>query len=559
MNQTPLDLWTQRPSLRHPVNIGIRELKRRYRENLALGRALPTHDLGVPLPLSTGNPLFDAALTEKLAATTTLDAPEHIARAWDLVKRATTDERALAAEHADVLLNDWKLLFALRAWEVGDGEQLRRFVRALPWGWRLAFPTCVVHPAAYLFTGWRKRVAFRLVDDPKWDELRAYYRELLAAAPGTALLKYRGTVQQALALLHYRADGDRERAIHELAFARGPTTTAEPSLEPIGTYVRARDALRSGGVTAFLAALDGQPELPITSFMGLLGSARIRLRDESPHAAALRDHAVRCATPVESLLRLKEWSPWLTDAHVDTLSRRVRHAVIERGFDIPFAKVIKAFLAAPQPLRKRVRDPLLAPLMKHFGARVARLLPPPGPITFVMPVNVLHLMSFLLYAVLAAAAPARLVLVKKRGATVMTDFGLDQVMEHITDERPELERWLLAELGGASTVMSYTWDMAALAKVLGKIDPAAPLVLDLPFVDSMEILSALLPRDRVFNLNTAFGAPGEICVAYEYYQRFALVDDKWSYRVWSRWSDGAASRFAELLDKLGHFERLARP
>jgi len=35
--------------------------------------ALPTHDLGVPLPLSTGNPLFDAALTEKLATTTTIE------------------------------------------------------------------------------------------------------------------------------------------------------------------------------------------------------------------------------------------------------------------------------------------------------------------------------------------------------------------------------------------------------------------------------------------------------------------------------------------------------
>ena len=33
------------------MELSIRELKRRYRENLALGRALPTHDLGVPLPL----------------------------------------------------------------------------------------------------------------------------------------------------------------------------------------------------------------------------------------------------------------------------------------------------------------------------------------------------------------------------------------------------------------------------------------------------------------------------------------------------------------------------
>jgi hypothetical protein len=99
--------------------------------------------------------------------------------------------------------------------------------------------------------------------------------------------------------------------------------------------------------------------------------------------------------------------------------------------------------------------------------------------------------------------------------------------------------------------------MKALAKTLDKIDPASPTVLDLPFVDSMEILGALLPRERVFNLNTAFGAPGEICVAYEYYMQFGIATERWSTTVWSRHSDGAASRFAELLDKLGQFERLA--
>ncbi|HEY5923291.1 MAG TPA: hypothetical protein VIV11_16540 [Kofleriaceae bacterium] len=539
------------------MTAGIKELKRRYRENLALGRALPTHDLGVPLPLSTGNPLFDAAMTEKLATTTTLDAPQHIARAWDLVKRASSAERAQLAEHADALLNDWKLLLALRAWELGALDELRGFIRALPWGWKLAFPTCVISPGAQLFTGWRKRVAFRLVDDPKFDELRTYYHELLAAAPGTALLKYRSTVQQAMALLHYRPDGARETAIHDLAFARGDAVAGEASLEPAATYVRARDALKSGDSTKLLAVLEGGPALPITSYMGLLGSSGIKLGGKDPNVQALRDYAVHCATPVESLLRMKEWSPWLTDAHVAQLSTKIRHAVIERGFDIPFAKVIKAFLAAPQPLRKRIRDPLLVPLLRHFGARVAKLLPPPGPITFVMPVNVVHLMSFLLYAVLAAAAPARLVLVKKRGAIVKTDFGLDQVIEHLTDERADLERWLLAELGGTSTVQDYTYDTRALVKAIDKIDPAAPLVLDLPFIDSMDILTALLPRERVFNLNTAFGAPGEICVAYEYYQQFALIDKGWSYRVWSRWSDAAASRFAELLERLGQFERLA--
>ena len=534
------------------MNIGIRELKRRYRENLALGKALPTHDLGVPLPLSTGNPLFDGALTEKLSATATLAEPEHVARAWHLVQGATAQERATLAEHATALLNDWKLLLALRAWQLDDGEAVRTLLRALPWGWRLAFPTSVVKPAAQLFTGWRKTLTFRLVDEPRWDALRGLYRELLAQAPGTALLKYRGTVQEALALLRYRPEGDRERAIHDLCFGKGDAAI-DPSLEPIATYVKARDAVRADGEAGLLRALEGSPELPVTSIMGLAGSSGIKLGTCAP----LRDHVIRCATAVESLLRLKEWSPWLTDAHIARLSSKVTGAAA-RGFEIPFAKVLKAFLGAPEATRKRVLQPLLAPMLRQFGARVAAQLPAPGPITFVMPVNVVHLTSFLLYAVLASAAPARLVLVKKHGVTVTSDLGLEQVIPHLADDRVSLERWLLAELGGSTTIRDYTYDLPALARTLGAIDPAAPTVLDLPFVDSMDILGALMPRDRVFNLNSAFGAPGEICVAYEYYLKFALVDEAWSYKVWARYSDGAASRFAELLDKLEQFERLAR-
>jgi hypothetical protein len=218
---------------------------------------------------------------------------------------------------------------------------------------------------------------------------------------------------------------------------------------------------------------------------------------------------------------------------------------------------VKAFLGAPQKTRELVLRPLLEPMLRQFGARVAAQLPPPGPITFVMPVNVIHLMSFLLYAVLASAAPAKLVLVRGKGTREL-DFGLDDVIPHLTDDRSELETWLLKTLGGVSTINQYTYDMRALTKVLDTIDPKAPLVLDLPFVDDIDILQALLPRDRVFNLNTAYGAPGEICVSYDYYLKFALIDEGWSFRSWARFSDGAASRFAELLEKLDAFERLAR-
>jgi hypothetical protein len=536
-------------------NLGLRELKRRYRENLALGHALPTHDLGVPLPLSTGNSLFDAALTEKLAATATMTEPEHVARAWHMLGQASDAERAHLAANSQLLLNDWKLLVALRAWQLDDGEIVRRVLRTLPWGWRLAFPTAIVKPAATMFTGWRKTMTFRLVEEPRWDALKALYRELLAQAPGTAILKYRATIKEAMALLRYRPEGEREVAIHDVCFGSGDKVRG---LEPIDTYVKAREAVRSGGAAALVKVLDaaGSTELPVTSIMGLCGSAGIKLKEKGTHADALRDHVIRCATAVESLLRLKEWDPWLTEARVAVLSAKVTSAA-DRGIDLPFAKVVKAFLGAPEKTRKLVLKPLLEPMMRQFGARVAAHLPPPGPITFVMPVNVVHLMSFLLYAVLASAAPATLVLCKSKG-TIEADFGFDEVLAHLTDDRSEVESWLLKRLGGVSTVNQYTYDMAALKKTLEGIDPAAPTVIDLPFVDSMDILTALMPRERVFNLNSAYGAPGEICVAYDYYLKFALVDEAWSFRSWSRYSDSAASRFAELLEKIDQFERLAK-
>ena len=82
-------------------------------------------------------------------------------------------------------------------------------------------------------------------------------------------------------------------------------------------------------------------------------------------------------------------------------------------------------------------------------------------------------------------------------------------------------------------------------------------MLDIPFADSMDILSGLLPFERVFNLNTAYGAPGEICIAYDYYRQFFIGNMTWNYNVWSRYSDSAARKFAEFLDRLNYFQKFA--
>ncbi|MCI0396518.1 MAG: hypothetical protein L0332_07120 [Chloroflexi bacterium] len=539
--------------------VPIRELKRRYKMNLALGRALPLHDLAVPLPLSTGNPLYDAALTDKLVVTRTLSEAEHLNRGWSLVRQSSPAERQALAGEARSLLNDYKLLLALQAWQGGDEGLARTFLEALPWHWRLAFPIAVLKPAAHIFTGWRRALRFRLVEDPRYPALRALFRELLAQAPNVAVLKYRQTIKASAALQRYRFEGEREEAIHRLCFDNGRGLEDSQLLEPVGAYLRARQALAAGDVGAFLRALEnGRREIPLTSFMGLLGSAGLRLNDQhSPQAAGLRDYAVRCATAVESLLRLREWGDWLTGGHIRLLADKVRHGIVERGLDIPFHKVTQAFINAPHRVRQLTLEPLYIPLMRHFGRQAAGLLPEPGPLSYVQPGNVIHLMSFLLYTVLSSAMPARLFLLYQDGVEEVPPLDLEEVARHLADAPNALEQWLLSEFGGLATHYSYTYDYAAVARVLAELDPQAPLVLDLPFAQSMEILAALLPFERAFNLSTVFGAPGEVCLAYDYYANLILATSFWHFGIWQRNSDSAAQRFAEFLDRLRAFQALA--
>ncbi|MEM8534182.1 MAG: hypothetical protein AAGF95_25265, partial [Chloroflexota bacterium] len=150
-----------------------------------------------------------------------------------------------------------------------------------------------------------------------------------------------------------------------------------------------------------------------------------------------------------------------------------------------------------------------------------------------------------------------LVLLYKKGVEEVPSLGLDNVAKHLADDQRELERWLLSEFGGLTMRYEYTYDYKAVSRTLAKLDPAAPLMLDMPFADNMDILSALLPFERVFNLNSAFGAPGEICIAYEYYALFTMNTPNWNFGIWSRYSDSAAQRFGEFLDRLRAFQSLA--
>lgn len=539
--------------------VPIRELKRRYKTNLALQKTLPTFDLATPLPLSTGNPLYDGALLDKLQRTRTMDEAAHANRAWKLVRQSTNEERRVLADNARGLLNDYKLLLALWCWEQGELELTRRFLHQLPWRWKLAFPTAVIKPAAAMFTGWRTRLSFRLVTNERWDDLRALFREILASVPGIVALKYRSTIQQSAALLRFRFEGERERAIHDVAFG-SPTAIGEVAgLEPVPTYLRAKQALRSDGLSAFVKVLEDSPHvIPITSFMGLLGNANVRLFDDHQGGVdRLRDYAIRCSTAVEALLRLVEWSLWLNEDHVATLSSTVRSQIIEKGINVPFFKVVKAFMASPLETRQMVLEPLFVPLLRHFGTEVKGLVGEPGPMTFVQPGNVIHLMSFLLYTVVSTAMPTRLCLLYDDGVEEVGSLDLDTVIPHLADDRHAFENWLLAEFGGLMAHHGYTYDYSAAAGAIEKLDPAAPLLLDMPFASDLRLLQALLPCERVFNLNGAFGAPGELCLSYDYYAEFGMFGAGWEFGAYSRNSDTAATKFTELLDRLHWFNRLA--
>ena len=66
------------------------------------------------------------------------------------------------------------------------------------------------------------------------------------------------------------------------------------------------------------------------------------------------------------------------------------------------------------------------------------------------------------------------------------------------------------ELGAVAHDESYRFDVPALARTLGDVDPTQPLMLDVPFVSDARLLEALLPFDLALNLNPPLGAPGEL-------------------------------------------------
>jgi hypothetical protein len=533
----------------------VRELKRNYKLLLAERRALSTLDLGIPLPLSTGDPVLDAALFEKIAATATMGEAEHLVRAWSLAAQSNEAQRTLLVRHARALLNDHKLLHALAAVARDDDATLDAMLAALPWAWRFGFPSAVIKPATMIFTGWRKRVPFRLVQPPPFERLRERFRATLARAPDAMLLKFRDAIKQSAALLKFRFEGERERAIHDLCFADGRAAASSGALPAVAAFVRARDALAQGGPTALVAALDEAPgRVPLTSLMGLLGQGRVHLPRGDHRSRGvlepLRDHALASATGVEMLLKLHEWGSWLDERRCELIGKRVLEAVDRPGVNLPFFKVLKGFMAAPARVQKALARPMLLPLMQRFGAGLRALLPSAQSYTFVLPANMLRLTSLMLYAMVGNAGKARLLLLRSRGLAEPPLVELGDVVDHVAAGSAATQTWLKESLGAIALDTEYRYDVPALAAKLGALDPGQPLLLDVPFVEDARLVEALLPFELAVNLNPPLGAPGEVTVSYEFYAQSMYMTPRGGWITFLRDNDVAAGRFAEFVDRL---------
>ncbi len=536
----------------------IQDLKRNYRLATARGQALAITDLGTAFPLSTGNELYDAALTGTLKATATMSSAEQLARAWQLCQKATDDELVILADESAVISNDFRMLGALQAWQRGHDQLTRRFLAALPWHWRLAFPTAVLSPARHFFSGWRRDLRFRLVDEPRHEALRTVFAELLADAPPVVIIKYRRTIKESAALQRYRFDGDRPTVIHQVCFGSlndvDRTAAERVGLATVGAVA---DLVNASDSVALADVLDGCPDpIPLTSIQGVLAARSWSLADDRlPAVDRIRRYVLLNATAVELIGHLKAWGPWLDDANCEILARRYGEQV-ERGLSIPFFRVLTAFQAADDKVRERLARPLLLPTMRAFGRDTAGLLDG-GPTTFVLTSPALGAGSLLLYACLAAVAPTRLVLAGAGPGQETSPPSIEAILDHIAKPRLQFEQWLLQAFGLGALARGLRYDMDQLCRFLATdFDTEAPLVVDFPFAHGAQLLDTLAPFRQVFNLSGEVGAPNEICVSARYQLAALFVTYGVRRSAWFRDSSQGAVAFAQFLQRLDGFKRL---
>ncbi|GAB4330581.1 MAG: hypothetical protein Kow0069_38190 [Promethearchaeota archaeon] len=481
-----------------------KRLKQAYLRLRHRGEVLPWPDRSPPLPLSSGSPFLDSCVFEKIKQTPGMTIEEHLARSHQLVRAASDGEVALAIEHSRALLNDHKALLAARLLLEGDEDGFDRVVATLPFGWKLQVPATFVKPSSVFLTGWKRDVDFRLFPDVPYARLREYLGGLVEGAPEVVLLKYRAKLKTAMALLRYRVETAKERAVAKWCFDR--KVDRLPDLPMIDHFLELREAARRRDEARFARLLESaEVTVPITSYVGLLGTLGVDL--ESTEKEVFRDYAIRCATPVESLLRLNEWRHWLTDDHLDVLVKRLFWGS-DRGI-VTLEKLTTAYVNLPFRLQKRLTEPVFVPLLKKAAAGVADLLP--DSFEFLIPRSFFVFTNFLLYLVMTAVADGQLTTFHA-DQVEHHEFELDVLSEIAQMDLTSFDQYLHEHYRKEHRTVVSPLQFATITKHVEAVPPRDLLVVDLPFARNAEFIRALNQHENVFNLHSYVGLAGEVPV-----------------------------------------------
>ncbi len=534
--------------------ITIRELKHRYKMLLAQGLALPIADQGAAIPVSTGSPFLDSMLNEKVATTPTINAEEHLMRSWLLASNASKGELDLAIANIDGCMNDHKLLLAVRLFASKD-ERYNVVLSSLPMKWKLMFPIAMIKPASVFFESWKRDIRFRLVGDIDYPALKKHYHETLANARDDAVLKFREIIKEALALLHWKPEGNRENAIHEWCFGSGKRSDAMPLLS---LYLDMRDAFNKGNYNEFVSMqMKAERPIPLTSYMGLLSSRKFNLN--LYEGERFRDGALRAASPIEFVLRLNEWGHWISTEQLTEMSKMVRSRV-EKGLgDIPFYKITQAYLATNDRTRATTFDELYVPMMKGFSKQMGVLIPKGSEVIMVQPNNFVNLMSILFLATISYERGTRMKLVGEKIGSVDSQslLNFDELRSIVTAPIQDAQQFLLDKFGGHALARSFTFNENVLVSAFDDIKPEDIVIIDMPFVFSVKLLEKLLHIRKVLNMSSHFGSPSEISLHTQYEDIASFVTKRFALHLFTRYSDSAVKNLANYIERLVWFERMA--
>lgn len=521
--------------------LGIQELKTRYKLLVANNKTIDSQEMFPNIPLSTGSPVLDSFILEKVKSTFSMDEYEHLARSWQLIRNMSDEEEKIILNNLKGLLNDHKILLAAKLFENKD-KNFEKAFDSLPNTWKLKFPLVFVKPAKVFFDGWKANIKFRLFEKIDYSRLNELYSETLKNCSDSAILKYRKMIHETSSLIGYKWNTKREKSIEDWCYKNGNNSSELPLVE---LYVKARDTLNSHGKDKFIKDLSSSTQkLPITSFMGLLSAKDLVLYSKGNEK--LQDYAVECSSGVESILKLREWSKWLNEGHVNTISKKLNST---KEMSVPFSRVTIGYLSIEPEKRKLLTDQIYIPLLKKFGKEHAYLLP--EKFNFVQPANLIHIENFLLFNMFNSASKGKMTLVGENEDYEFS-FSIDEIKNVVNLPLRETQDFLLKNFGGLTSSHVHNYSDKRITESLRKIDKGELLILNTPFFRSINMINELMSWNKVINLTTYFGCPTEISLKYSL-ENFVKVENVKAYRVSA---NNAAYNTTEYLEKLYWFEKI---